>query len=548
MGVAESGPRVQVDGLMRSFMAGQISRRRFLYQAMALGVTASGAAALLAACQSAASTSTTTSGAPKRSPALRVAYSGPPNGFDPGKAAISYSHYVIEFVFSTLVALDKNTLPIPDLATSWDVSSDGLTYTFHLRQGVKFHNGDVMTADDVKFTIDRLKDPKTGYPYASYVDPIDHVEVVNPTTVKMVLSKPSAPFLTGMAHPGNSIVPMKAIQGGADMNSHPIGTGPYKFSDYTPGNQFTLLRHTDYYMADKPYFDKFEGHIITDSTARTNALVGGLVDFSTDVNAKDWTQITGNPSLKALNVESGHFHWIGVNLKRKPFDDKNVRLAIGYAIDRQGIVDGAYFGLAVPMLGGTVPRWNWAYDPDLHPFSAHADVAKAKQMLSQSSVPNGFKVTYLNPSGIDFLNVQVPIIQQNLKAIGIDMTIKTLDVAAYISAIFTDKDFEMFNINWVSPLADPDDFTYLDYYSTSSFNPYGYSSKDMDSAIDAGRATTDQAKRKAAYVKAQELQMSDYPEILTVNQNVLHAFTKKLQNYTPIHTGFVRPLRDAWIA
>ena len=404
-----------------------------------------------------------------------------------------------------------------------------------------------MTADDVKFTIDRLKDPKTGYPYASYVDPIDHVEVVNPSTVKMVLSKPSAPFLTGMAHPGNSIVPMKAIQGGADMNSHPIGTGPYKFSDYTPGNQFTLLRHTDYYLAGKPYFDKFEGHIITDSTARTNALVGGLVDFSTDVNAKDWIQISQNPSLKALNLESGHFYWIGVNLNRKPFDEKNVRLAIGYAIDRKGIVDGVYFGLAVPMQGGTVPRWSWAYDPDLHPFGAHADVAKAKQLLSQSSVPNGFKVTYINPSGIDFLNVQVPIIQQNLQAIGVDMTIKTMDVAAYISAIFTDKDFDMFNINWVSPLADPDDFTYLDYYSTSSFNPYGYNSKDMDAAIDAGRATTDRAKRKAAYFKAQELQMSDYPEILTVNQNVLHAFTNKLQNYTPIHTGFVRPLRDAWI-
>jgi ABC-type transport system substrate-binding protein len=106
----------------------------------------------------------------------------------------------------------------------------------------------------------------------------------------------------------------------------------------------------------------------------------------------------------------------------------------------------------------------------------------------------------------------------------------------------------MFNINWVSPLADPDDFTYLDYYSTSSFNPYGYASKEMDAAIDAGRATTDQAKRKAAYFKAQELQMSDYPEILTVNQNVLHAYTSKLQNYTPIHTGFIRPLRDAWIA
>ena len=109
-------------------------------------------------------------------------------------------------------------------------------------------------------------------------------------------------------------------------------------------------------------------------------------------------EATQSPGAASLLV----FHWIGVNLNRKPFDEKNVRLAIGHAIDRKGIVDGAYFGLAVPMLGGTVPRWSWAYDPDLHPFGQHADVAKAKQLLSQSSVPNGFKVTYINPSGIVF--------------------------------------------------------------------------------------------------------------------------------------------------
>ena len=546
MGVEDPTLRVEVERLIGSFLGGKISRRNFLWQAMVLGISASSVAAFLEACAS-SSSSGATSSTPKRSPSLKVAYSGPPNGFDPGKAAISYSHYVIEFVFSTLVTLDKNTLPVPDLATSWDISSDGLTYTFHLHQGVKFHNGDSFSADDVKFTIDRLKDPKTGYPYASYVDPIDHVDVVDPNTVKIVLKKPSAPFLTGMAHPGNSIVPMKAVQGGADMNSNPVGTGPYKFVNYTPGSQFNLARHTDYFLSGKPYFDTFEGHIISDSTARTDALVGGLVHFSTDVNAKDWNTVKSTAGITGLELESGHFHWIGVNLNKKPFDEKNVRLAIGYAIDRQGIVDGAYFGKAVPMLGGTVPRWSWAADPDLHPFTAHADVAKAKQMLAQSSVPNGFSATFLNPAGIDFLNVQVPIIQQNLQAIGIKLTIKTMDVAAYIAAIFTDKTFEMFNINWVSPLADPDDFCYLDYYSTSSFNPYGYNNPAMDAAIDAGRATTDQAKRKAAYAKCQELQMSDYPEILTVNQNVLHGFTSKLQGYVPIHTGFVRPLRDAWL-
>ncbi len=543
-------PEDGLHGLVRARLSGHLSRRGFISRVTALGVSASGAAALLAACQGSTSSSGSSSspGTATRKPVIRVAYSGAPNGFDPGKAAVSYSHYVIEFIFSTLVALDKDSQPIPDLASSWDISSDGTQYTFHLRKGVKFHNGDEMTAADVKFTIDRLKDPKTGYPYVSYVEPVDHVEVVDPYTVKMVLSKPSAPFLTGMAHPGQSIVPMKAVQGGAEMNSTPIGTGPYKFVTYTPGTQFTLARHTAYYLPDRPYFDKFEGHIITDGTARTNALTGGLVDFSTDVDAKDWSTISSSSALKALSFQSGHFHWIGVNLRRKPFDEKNVRLAIGYAIDRKAIVDGAYFGQAVPMLGGTVPSWSWAYDADLHPFPAKADVQKAKQLLSQSSVPNGFTTSYINPAGIGFLTDQVPIIQQNLKAIGVNINIKTLDLAAYIAAIFTDKNFDMFNINWVSPLADPDDFTYLDYFSTSSFNPYGYASKEMDAAIDAGRATTDQAKRKAAYFKAQELQMSDYPEILTVNQNVLHAYTSKLHNYTPIHTGFIRPLRDAWIA
>jgi peptide/nickel transport system substrate-binding protein len=221
---------------------------------------------------------------------------------------------------------------------------------------------------------------------------------------------------------------------------------------------------------------------------------------------------------------------------------------MGYALDRQAIVDGVFFGQGAPILGGNIPSWSWAYDSGVHKFGPHADVAKAKQYLAQSSVPNGFDAVFLSPTGSAIQNNQGPIIQQNLKAIGINITLATEDDPRYENDLFTTRSFDVIDDLWLSPLVDPDDFTYLIMYGGADTNIIGYDNPQMNALIDAGRATPDQAKRKEIYSSVQKLQMDDYTFMFTVNANVLHSYNRRLQNYVPDRNGFVRSLRDTWFA
>ena len=172
--------------------------------------------------------------AQQRGGTLIAAFSADPAGFDPVRGPSGMSHVVIEQVYSTLMLLDADAQPIPGLAESYEVSDDGLEYTFKLRDGVTFHNGDPLTAEDVKFSFDRLRAPDSGYSYGSQVETIAEVEAVDPLTVRFKLSQRTGPFLIYMAFPGSSIVPKKLVESGHDLNAQPVGSGPFKFVSYQP--------------------------------------------------------------------------------------------------------------------------------------------------------------------------------------------------------------------------------------------------------------------------------------------------------------------------
>ena len=184
---------------------------------------------------------------------LKVAFSADPAGFDPALGPSGMSHVVIEQVYSTLMSVDPDAVPYLDLAESYEASDDGLTYTFKLRDGVKFHDGSPLTAEDVKFTFDRLRAPDSGYSYKSQVETIASVDVVDPLTVKFTLSSPTGPFLTYMAFPGSSIVPKALVEGGHDLNSNPVGSGPFKFVSYQPRSMVKFEKNADFYEAGKPH-------------------------------------------------------------------------------------------------------------------------------------------------------------------------------------------------------------------------------------------------------------------------------------------------------
>ncbi|MGI9331892.1 MAG: ABC transporter substrate-binding protein [Gammaproteobacteria bacterium] len=477
---------------------------------------------------------------------LVAAFSADPAGFDPVRGPSGMSHVVIEQVYSTLMALDPEAKPYPELAESYDVSDDGLAYTFKLRQGVQFHNGDMLTAQDVKFSFDRLRAPDSGYSYGAQVETIESVDVVDTHTVTFKLSKRTGPFLIYMAFPGSSIVPKKAVEAGHDLNAQPIGSGPFKFVSYQPRQAIVFEKHANYFQAGKPYFDRMEYRIIPDITALTNAVLSGEVNFSTEIPPKDWAQVTSNPELTGVTLEGSRYNWLLCNTGKPPLDNPKVRQAVAHAINREALVRGAFFGQATPILGGVVPQWNWAYS-DIQYFNPKGDPDKAKALLAEAGLADGFETSMTIASSFPAQMAMAPIIQANLAAAGIKAKIGTMEIPRYWDEVWSTSNFDITTMYWLSPLADPDDFLTNNYKCGMAINVQKYCNEQMDELLEAAKAAASEAERKALYEQVTRLSLDDMGQVPLVNGWLLIAHTNKLQNYKPMRTGFLKTLKDAWL-
>jgi len=486
-------------------------------------------------------------GEPRRGGTLTAAFSADPAGLDPVRGPSGMSHVVMDQVYSTLMSLTPDNEVEPDLAESYELSDDGRTYTFKLREGVKFHNGDPLTSEDVKFTFDRLREPDSGYSYGSQVATIERVEAPDPHTVVFHLSEQTAPFLVYMAFPGSSIVPKKLVESGHNLNSHPIGSGAFKFVKYEPKNVISFVRNPDYYEPGKPYLDGMEWRIISDTSALTTALVSGGADFTNVVPPQDWKRMKSTSGLVTESVVGSSYNWLLPNNSTKPFDDPRVRQAISYALNRENLVNGAFFALATPILGGVVPEWSWAYAPDVEFTGPKGDPAKAKALLAQAGYPDGFSTSMTIASSFPNLMAMAPIIQQDLEKVGIKAKIGTVEIPRYWDEVWGTSNFDVTTMYWVSPLVDPDDFLYNNYHSKMPINVQKYANPRMDSLLDQAKSTPDQAERKQLYAEIQRLSMEDMPIVPLVNGWVLFAYTDKLQGFKPTRTGLIKNIRDAWL-
>lgn len=483
---------------------------------------------------------------PTRGGTLQLGFSADPAGFDPARGPSGMSHVVIEQVYSTLMSLDPDAVPYPDLAEKYEQSADGLEYTFHLRKGVKFHDGSELTAEDVKFTFDRLRAKDTGYSYGSQVETIKDVVVADPHTVTFKLSEITGPFLVYMAFPGSSIVPKKLVEAGHDLNSKPVGSGPFKFVSYEPRSMVKFARNENFYEAGKPYFDALEFHLIADITALTNAVISGNINFSNEIPPKDWQMVSATPGLVGTTLEGSRYYWLLMNNTVAPLDNPKVRQAIAHAIDRSAIVAGVFFGQAVPFKGGVIPEWSWGY-AGIDYFTPGANPEKAKALLAEAGHADGFATSITMASSFPAMVAMAPIIQANLAAIGIKAEIKTMEIPRYWDEVWGPSKFDMTSMYWVSPLADPDDFVTNNYACGMAINVQKSCSKAMDAALAKAKSAPTQEARKAAYAEQQKLSLEEMPIVPLVNSLILTAHTDKLKNYKPMRTGFLKTLKDAWL-
>jgi len=487
---------------------------------------------------------------PKPGGTLKIATSTDPVGLDPMISSAYSTALITEHVYGSLMQYDKElNETVPDLAESVEVSEDRLTYVFKLRPDVKWHDGKPFTSEDVKFSMERQKDPATGSPNAYMYANVDTVTATDPLTVEVKFTEVTGPFLAFMASPWASMVPKHVVEEKGDLQTTMVGTGPFKFISYEPGKSVKLEKNADYYVEGQPLVDALEILFITDNTSRLNAVITKQVDLCQELAKKDYRQLSSMPGVEAISLESGSCSWnyIGMNCTRAPFDNPLVRQAVAFAKNRRAIADNVQFGQAIPLTGGIVPPWSWAYDEGLNLYPETPDVEKAKALLAEAGFADGFDTTIkVSPAYADLAG-EAAIDQESLKAIGINAEIVNLEWGTFINDVFGSHDFDMQVCGWGGPFIDPDEFLYPEFHSDQGFNPQLFADPEVDKLLQEGRSTFEREGRKAIYDQAQEKIFTLAPVAASTNNRLVQAQQDYVQGFTPLPTGMMRWVREAWL-
>lgn len=431
---------------------------------------------------------------PVRGGVLKLAFSADPAGFDPARGPSGMSHVVIEQVYSTLMSLDPDAKPYPDLATGYEVSEDGKTYTFKLHTGVKFHDGTDFNADDVKFSLDRARAENSTNAQKGLFAAIDTVEAVDPATVKITLKNPQGSFLYNLGW-GDAVI--VAPETAETNKEKPIGTGPFKFDNWAKGSSITIVKNPDYW-GEQVALDKAEFRIVPDAAAAIPALLSGDVQAFPNATVGDaLAQIQADPRFKVVIGATEGETILATNNKKPPFDNLKVRQAIAHALDRGAIMAAASAGLGTP-IGSHFSPANSAY-VDLTGTYPH-DVAKAKELLKEAGLENGFKATLKLPP-VQYARDGGQVIAAELREIGIDLEIIPVEWADWLSQVFKNKDYDLTIVSHTEP-NDIDIYSRKDYY-------FNYDNPTFDKVIEELNVTSDDAKRSELYKQAQKILADD---------------------------------------
>ena len=434
---------------------------------------------------------------------LRAGMQADPVGLDPHTTNATATRNQLENVYDTLVRFDPKGKIIPSLAFSWRTSKDNLTWTFTMRQGVKFHNGRTLDATDVAFSINRIKDPSVKSPRANSFDQVASVTAPNPTTVVIKLKQPFSPLLSKLAFSLNVIIPKEAA---ATISTKPVGTGPFVFGEYIPSTRMVLKKNPVYWERDAkgnklPYLDGITYSYLPDATARSTALRTGTVDWIEYVPAADIATIKRDPKLEVVGGLSANFRSLYFNLKEKPLDDVRVRQAIAYAINPKEVVDVALFGTGGVVAKGTTIPGGGFYSFNDSPYGT-PNLEKAKALLKEAGYANGLSLDLKVTSTYDFLRTPAEVLQAQLAKIGVNLKIQAEEWSVYLPNFVSEK--YVSTIIGESGQGDPDDYLYNVFHTKGGGNFMNFSDAALDKLLEQGRIVSKQEDRKKIYDQAQE--------------------------------------------
>ena len=490
-----------------------------------------------------AATTAAAAGTPKKGGILKVGLQADPVALDPHKTSLTATNHITELIYGRLVTIDETLSPKPDLAQSWDVSSDGLVYTFKLRQGVKFHNGQPFVAGDVKYSFERILDPATKSTQTSSLAGVSTIETPDDATVKITIKKPNAAFIVGLWGPNYSIVKKEDVDKNGDLTKTANGTGPFIFKDYTPNTKVTLAKNPNYWDTGKPYLDGIEMTPVPDDTARSTAVRTGTVDFVEYAPAKDIPQLKADKSLTIAGDQNTNIRYLGFNLtmKDKPWANPKVRQAMSLAMDRQAIVDAAFYGLAIPTLTIFPPGYWATLDTKVPP----QDIPGAKKMLADAGFASGFKATIKTWSSYPFLSNAALAVQDQLKQIGVTVDVLPEDNGTFINDN-TSKNYEML-VSGTSGYTDPNEIMLTNFGSGLASNNSGYSDPEFDKLVADGVAASNQDDRKKVYAQLQQKLLTDNPWVMLYVGSQYEAMKSFVKGYVHNATGSNIGFAATWL-
>ena len=413
---------------------------------------------------------------------------------------------ILPSIFSSLVQFDQDLGLVPDLAETWEVTEDGLGYTFTLRQGLTFHNGDTLTADDVRYTYERTTNPDFASPHANKLALVDTLETPDERTVNITLSAPFAPFLAVACTrgPGRALtpVPRRAIEelGDEQFGITPVGSGPFAIvaESVEVGRGFEMAAFEGWY-GGRPYLDAVEIQLIPEASSAASALEAGDVDVIDPAPATLFEQLSGNPDLVVVEGPSTSWRGVVMNQARPPWDNPDARMAVAKALNRQTFVETAFFGLAAPSVGAIAPAFGWAYLPPEEVEDPQAyNLEEARALAEQAGIVGARPVII---SSEEIGQRPTEVLRTQLAELGLDPQVD-FQQASTFNERWQAGDYDMFLHGSVVD-ADPDDGHWNIFYSEGPWNTFGYKSEEADRLLVASRETADQEERARLF---QELQ------------------------------------------
>ncbi|WP_438318337.1 ABC transporter substrate-binding protein [Candidatus Caldatribacterium sp. SIUC1] len=484
---------------------------------------------------------------------------------DPADVTDGISITRTDAMFEGLVRYKPGTTEIePWLAESWEVSEDGLTFTFHLRRGVKFHDGTDFNADAVVYSFKRQFDP--NHPFHQYgewaywqwmFNYVKDVEKVDDYTVRITLSQPNASFLTSMAMFTVAIVsPTACEKYKGDFFKNPVGTGPFKFVEWVKDDHMTVEAFEDYW-GGRPYLDRIIFRVIPDPSVRLLELEKGSIHCMEYPNPDDLERIAKNPDLVLLELPGINVGYLAMNMGedtpgfQKPFGDVRVRRAINHAINKKAIVEHLYKGTAVPAKN-PIPPTMWGYNDDIEDYEY--DPERAKALLAEAGYPNGFETTlWVMPVSRPYMFDPPKIaeaIQADLEEVGIRANISTVEWGTYLQETEAGK-HPMCLLGWIGDNGDPDNFLYvlLDKDNAivgSAGNVAFYRNDELHEILIKAQQTYDQKEREALYRKAQEIIHNDAPWVPLAHAKLQMVFRKNVKGFV-LHPLDRKYFQSVWL-